>query len=422
MIEFQMPESIARQRELVQEVAAGMMRAQARRFDENEHDIPWDYINLMWQTGQMTGQSFRPGIAREQGDGPRIAQQRLIHMVEMMSWGDAGIYLCTPGSGLGGAAVEATGTPEQKAKFLVRFTGETPTWACMAMTEPHAGSDTAAIRTRAVKDGEEWVINGRKIFVTGGHKSLIDSQGFVVVWATIDPTAGRAGMRPFVVEAGTPGMIVTKLEHKLGIRASDTAEIVFENCCIPAENLLGTVGGDSRRSPEQSGGDDRREKEQKGFKGAMATFDATRPLVAASALGIARATLDLVKELLAAEGVTLPYGLPRAKLSAVQRDVLDMEAMIHAAWLLTLKATWLMDERKPNTLEASMCKIKAGEVVTRVTQKGVELLGPLGYSRQLLLEKWMRDAKINDLFEGTGQINRLVVARRIFGYTSRELK
>ncbi len=428
MIEFQMPETIARQRELLQQhVAAGMMREQARYFDENEHDIPWDYINLMWQAGQMTGQSFRPGIAREKGDGPRIGQQRLIHMVEMMSWGDAGIYLCTPGSGLGGAAVEATGTPEQKAKFLARFTGDTPTWSCMAMTEPHAGSDTAAIRTRAVRDGDEWVINGRKIFVTAGHKSLIDSRGFVVVWATIDPSAGRAGMRPFVVEAGTPGMAVTKLEHKMGIRASDTAEIVFENCRIPAENLLGTgagdssVGGDSRRS-STAGEDSHREPGQKGFKGAMATFDATRPLVAASALGIARATLELVRELLAAEGVTIPYGLPRAKLSAVQRDVLEMEAMIHAAWLLTLKATWLMDERKPNTLEASMCKIKAGEVVTRVTQKGVELLGPLGYSRQLLLEKWMRDAKINDLFEGTGQINRLVVARRILGYTSRELK
>ena len=407
MIEFQMPEAIARQRDLIQQVAAGMMREQARYFDENEHEIPWDYINRMWQASQATGQGYRTGIARQKGDGPRIGQQRLIHMVEMLSWGDAGIYLCTPGSSLGGAAIEATGTPEQKEKFLTRFAGEKPTWACMAMTEPHAGSDTAAIRTRAVKDGDEWVINGRKIFVTGGHKSLIDSQGFVVVWATIDPSAGRAGMRPFVVEAGTSGMVVTKLEHKMGIRASDTAEIVFENCRIPADNLLGSAEIAT---------------ETKGFKGAMATFDATRPVVAASALGIARATVELVKEALAAEGVTIPYGLPHAKLSAIQCDVIEMEAMIHAGWLLTLKATWLMDEGRPNTLEASMCKIKAGEVVTRVTQKGVELLGPLGYSRQLLLEKWMRDAKINDLFEGTGQINRLVVARRILGYTSRELK
>ena len=406
MISFELPASIAQECEQLQATAAGMMREQARYYDEHEHEIPWDYINTMWQAAQANGRSYR-GHGQDTGDGLHNAYQRQSYMVEMMSWGDAGLYLCTPGSGLGGAAVEATGTPEQKKKFLARFAGAEPVWSCMAMTEPHAGSDTAAIRTRAAKDGDDWVINGRKIFVTCGHKALIDSQGFVVVWATIDPAAGRAGMRPFVIEAGTPGMTVTKLEYKMGIRASDTAELVLDNCRVPAENMLG--------SQEIA-------TEQKGFKGAMATFDATRPLVAASALGIARATLDLVKELLAAEGVTIPYGIPRTQLSAIQRDVLEMEAMIHAAWLLTLKAVWLMDERKPNTIEASMCKLKAGDAVTRVTQKGVELLGPLGYSRQLLLEKWMRDAKINDLFEGTGQINRLVVARRILGYRSRELK
>ena len=406
MISFDIPESIAQEREQLQATAAKMMREQARYYDEHEHEIPWDYISTMWQTTRASGRSYR-GRGQETGDGPRNAYQRQSYMVEMLSWGDAGLYLCTPGSGLGGAAVEATGTPEQKKKFLARFADEKPVWSCMAMTEAHAGSDTAAIRTRAVKDGDDWGINGRKIFVTCGDKALIDSKGFVVVWATIDPAAGRAGMRPFVVEADTPGMTVTKLEHKMGIRASDTAELILDNCRIPAENMLGSEEIATK---------------QKGFKGAMATFDATRPLVAASALGIARATLDLVKELLAAEGVTIPYGIPRTQLSAVERDVLEMEAMIHAAWLLTLKATWLMDERKPNTIEASMCKVKAGDVVTRVTQKGVELLGPLGYSRQLLLEKWMRDAKINDLFEGTGQINRLVVARRILGYRSRELK
>jgi acyl-CoA dehydrogenase len=408
MIEFEMPQAIAQERQLLQETVAGEMRAQARYYDENEHEIPWDYINSMWQTALASGQSYRGGAAEaDSGDGTGLANQRMSFMVEMLSWGDAGLYLCTPGRGLGGAAVEATGTPEQKKKFLTRFSEEQPVWSCMAMTEPHCGSDTAAIRTRAVKDGNEWVLNGHKIFVTCGHKALIDSQGFVVVWATIDPTAGRAGMRPFVVEAGTPGMTVTRLEYKMGIRASDTAELVFDNCRVSAENML---GGEEIASRE------------KGFKGAMATFDATRPMVAASALGIARAALDLVKELLAAEGITIPYGIPRTQLSATQRDVLEMEAMIHAAWLLTLKATWLMDERKPNTLEASMCKVKAGEVVTHATQKAVELLGPLGYSRQLLLEKMMRDAKINDLFEGTGQINRLVVARRILGYRSRDLK
>jgi acyl-CoA dehydrogenase len=192
----------------------------------------------------------------------------------------------------------------------------------------------------------------------------------------------------------------------MGIRASDTASVVLEDCRLPLENLLGQAEADPT----------------KGVKGAMATFDNTRPSVAASALGIARASLELVKELLALSGMEVRYDRPRHLQPAIVRDVIDLEAQLRSAWLLTLKAGWLMDSKLPNTIESSMCKVKAGDVVTRVTQKGVELMGPLGYSRRLLLEKWMRDAKINDLFEGTGQINRLVIARRILGYSSRELK
>jgi acyl-CoA dehydrogenase len=405
MISFEMPEEIQRERQQLEDIAAGTMREQARTFDEHEHEIPWDFIHLMWELAQKSGLSIR-GHGPEDRDGSEPIFQRQAILVETASWGDAGLYLCIPGSGLGGAAVRATGTPEQKQKFLSRFSGKEPVWSCMAMTEPQAGSDTAAICARAVKEGDAWVLNGRKIFVTTGHKALIDSPGFAVVWATINPSAGRAGMRAFIVEAGTPGMTLTKLEHKMGIRASDTAELVLENCRIPAENMLGSEEIALR---------------EKGFKSAMLTFDSTRPMVAASALGIARAALDLVKELLQQAGVEIPYGMARNRLSAVQRDVLDMEGMIRSAWLLTLKASWMMDEGEANTLEASMCKVKAGEVVTYVTQKAVELLGPLGYSRELLLEKWMRDAKINDLFEGTGQINRLIVARRILGYRSSEL-
>ena len=273
----------------------------------------------------------------------------------------------------------------------------------MAMTEPHCGSDTAAIRTTAVRDGDHWVLNGEKIFVTSGHKSMVDSDGFMVVWATVDPAAGRAGMKPFVVEArharaadhqaraqdGHPGQ-----RHRLG-GARRTAGSPWTTCWAAPEVADPT----------------------KGFKGAMATFDATRPSVAASALGIARATLELLKEQLAERGVKIRYGTPRHLLSALERDIVDMEAQLRAGWLLTLKAAWLLDQRRPNTLESSMCKVKAGDVVTRTTQKGVELMGPLGYSRRLLFEKWMRDAKINDLFEGTGQINRLIIARRILGYS-----
>ena len=406
MISFEQPPEIAERLEFVRRVAKDVMRERARHYDDHEHEIPWEFVNLMWETSLKTGQSFRSGAPRPSNGGSTVSQA-LVHVIETLSWGDAGIYLCGPGAGLGGAAVEATGTPEQKARFLARYREGKPKWASMAMTEPHCGSDTAAIRTTAVRDGDSWVLSGEKIFVTSGHKSMVDSDGFMVVWATVDPSAGRAGMKPFIVEAGTPGLKVTKLEYKMGIRASDTASVVLDNCRIPLGNLLGT--------PEVA---DR----TKGFKGAMATFDATRPSVAASALGIARATLELLKEQLEERGVTIRYGRPRHLLTALERDIVDMEAQLRAGWLLTLKACWLMDERQPNTIEASMCKVKAGDVVTRTTQKGVELMGPLGYSRRFLFEKWMRDAKINDLFEGTGQINRLIIARRILGYSSQELK
>jgi len=406
MISFETPPEIAKRLEFVRGVAAKKMRPDARHYDEHEHEIPWDFINMMWDTALKTGQSFRSGAPRPD-NGPSIASTTMVHVIESLSWGDAGIYLCGPGAGLGGAAIEATGTKEQKERFLARYREGKPKWASMAMTEPQAGSDTAAIRTSAVRDGDHWLLNGEKIFVTSGHKSLIDSEGLSVIWATVDPSAGRAGIKPFVVEAGTPGLTVTKLEHKMGIRASDTASLVLQDCRIPADNLLGSAEVVDKT---------------KGFKGAMATFDATRPSVAASALGIARASIELLKDLLSQQGVAIRYTTPRNLLSAIERDVVDMEAQLRAGWLLTLKAAWLMDQRRPNTIEASACKVKAGDVVTRVTQKAVELMGPVGYSRKLLLEKWMRDAKINDLFEGTGQINRLIIARRLLGYSSAQLK
>ncbi|HHH81469.1 MAG TPA: acyl-CoA dehydrogenase [Chloroflexi bacterium] len=411
MISFKMPEKIEQARVIMETVAKNMMRPVSRHFDEHEHEIPWDYIEFMHNAQkQMGGSGSLTDAAEKKRKGPGISFQRLAVTAEMLSWGDVGLWLCTPGGGLGAAAVNATGTPEQKERFLARFRGEKPVFDAMALTEPHAGSAMPAeVRTTAVRDGDSWVLNGEKIFVTAGHKALVDSEGFVVIWATIDPSAGRAGVRPFVVEAGTPGCTVTKLEHKLGIRASDTASIVLQDCRIPFENILG--------SPEVV----EKKESKKGFKGAMATFDATRPLVAASALGIARATLELLKELLEERGIQIRYGLPRSRMTNLEREIVDMETMLRSTWLLTLKAMWLADERKANTLEASMCKVKAGDVIVKVTQRAVELMGPLGYSRETLLEKWFRDAKINDLYEGTGQINRLIVARRLLGYTRHEL-
>jgi acyl-CoA dehydrogenase len=416
MIEFSTPKPIEQLQTVVETVAVNMMRPVSRQMDENEHEIPWAFINFMHTAiKSMGGTSF----AVEEKDGqkkdenkdkhPPIGYQRLAYLVEMLSWGDAGMYLCIPGGLLGSAAVAAAGTPEQKKRFLSRFMGDKPVFDGMAMTEPQAGSDTSAIRSTAVLDEEsnEWVLNGEKIFVTAGQKALEESDGFVVVWATIDPEAGRAGMRSFVIEAETPGCKVTKLEHKLGIRASDTVSIVMQDCRIPFENILG--------SPTV-------EKSTKGFKGAMATFDATRPIIASQAVGIARASLELVKEKLNENGIEIRYGLPRQKLTHLEREVIDMEVMLRSAWLLTIKAMWMADNKIHNPKEASMSKVYAGDIVVKITQKAVELLGPLGYSRELLLEKWFRDAKITDLYEGTGQINRLVVARNMLGYRGSQLR
>lgn len=420
-IEFESPQPIVQTQFVLKTVAEEMMRSRSRYYDEHEHEIPWDYIEFMHAAMKSLGAgSLAPkekgngnGSDQEKEKRPPIAYQVLAAQIETLAWGDVGMYLVTPGGSLGAAAVQAAGTVEQKEKFLARFASEKPTFAAMAMTEAGAGSDTSAIRTRAILDEktQEWVINGEKIFVTGGDKSITKydklGKGYIVIWASIDPAAGRAGMRAFVIEAGTSGVCVTKLEHKLGIRVSDTAAISLQDVRLPFDHILG--------SPTV-------EKTTTGFKGAMATFDATRPLVSASGIGVARAALEFVKEKLAQSGVTLRYGLPRQKLTNLEREVMDMEIMLKSAWLMVIKAVWMADNKKPNVLESSMCKVKAGDVTTRITQKAVEIMGPLGYSREFLLEKWFRDAKITDIYEGTGQINRLVVARQILGYSGSELR
>ena len=438
-IEFKQPDEIAKELRPVQVIAENVMRPESRHLDDHEHERPVKFIEMIWpQMKEMEQTNLEASLVRlaptANGDGTNgkvhhtgdnrgdnrngqaqkpasMANLLLIHMIEMLSWGDAGVYLCIPASALAGAAINAVGTPEQLERFLRRFTEGEPKWGAMAMTEPQAGSDTSNIQTTATFDPatNEWVLNGQKIFCTSAKLALDESDGLVVVWATVDKHAGRAGMKPFVVEAGTPGVVIAKVEEKLGIRASDTATIILDNCRLPAENLLGDAA-------VQSG------PGSKGFKGAMKTFDATRPIVAASAIGIARAAFEFTRDTLAKEGVQMDYHAPRWRLSSVQRDLLEMEAQLKAAWLLTLKATALLDAKEPNQLESSMCKVKAGKVVTWVTQKAVELLGPLGYSTATLAEKWMRDAKINDIYEGTGQINTLIVARQILGYTRAELK
>jgi len=398
MIDFELTPEQKEAIRIAHEFVKELFRPISRYYDEHEHESPQELIERAW--AERNKDTLALGL-------DVTASLR----IEELCWGDAGLFLCVPGPGLGGAAIFASGTKEQLQRFLGSFNEGEPKWGAMAMTEPGCGSDTSAISATAVHDGAEWVLNGEKIFVTWGKRAAENPGGLVVVWATVDKSAGRAGMKSFAVPAGTPGMRVEKLEKKLGIRASDTATLIFDNCRIPFENILGSS---EVKKVDKS--------QTKGFKGAMATFDATRPIVAAMAIGVGRAALDFVKETLEKEGITIRYGIPKQKLTALERDVIEMEANYKAAKLLTLRALWMMSQLQPNSLESSMAKAKAGLAVTKITQKAVEIMGPLGYSRKYLLEKWMRDAKINDIFEGTGQINMLIVARRILNYSRDQLK
>ncbi len=393
-------------------IALEKMRPVSRKYDEEEHTLPVEWVDFWWAEGRHG----IPGKVISDAENDGFVQ--VCVQAEELCFGDAGLYLRMPTPALGGSAVNAAGTPEQRERFLAPFRapGGHPIWGAMAITEPGAGSDSAAIQATADFDEatQEWILNGTKIFCTAGEGAATVDGGFVVVWATVDRSAGRGGIKSFVVPANTPGMTLVGTEHKLGIRASDTATLQFDDCRIPAENLLGSRKVKKTEAKPSSG--------DKGFKGAMATFDASRPIVAAMAVGVGRAALDYVKEELARRGVEIRYGASRHILTSLERDVIEMEQELQAARLLTWRSAKLISARKPNNLEASMAKAKAGLAVTLITQKAVELLGPEGYSRKLLVEKWMRDAKINDIYEGTQQINQMIIARQIFGYSSSMLR
>lgn len=311
-----------------------------------------------------------------------------------MCWGDVGLLLTMPGQGLGNSAIAAVANDEQ----LKRFKGK---WAAMAITEPEAGSDSAAIRTTAVKDGDNYILNGEKIYVTSGERADL-----VVVWANVDPSAGRAGIKSFVVERSNPNMKLDRLEEKLGIRASDTAAFILQDCVVHKDNLLG--------DPEV--------RTDKGFGGVMQTFDNTRPLVAAMALGVAKAALDETRKLIEAAGYTIDYDKPTMHQPGAVAEFIELEADYEAAHLLTMQAAWMADNRKPNSVAASMAKAKAGRSGTDITLRCVKLAGTVGYSENALIEKWSRDSKILDIFEGTQQIQLLIIARQLLGLSSSQLK
>lgn len=390
------------------QVADNFLRANSRKYDLAEHAYPKELdllaslVDGMSDSGQGQG-AGAAGVRRgeDDADGKKAKSKvkngtnmsSVLSVIEMC-WGDVGLLLSMPRQGLGNSAIASVATDEQLEKFK-------GTWAAMAITEPSFGSDSAAIKTTAVKDGDHYVLNGEKIFVTSGDRA--DS---VVVWATLDKSLGRAAIKSFVVSKDTPGIRVERLEHKLGIRASDTAVIVLDNCRVHESNLLGSPEVDVKQ----------------GFAGAMATFDNTRPLVAGMAVGCARASLELIRELLEKAGVDIDYDRPATSQSYAAATFLQMEADWEAALLLTLEAAWLADNRKPNSMEASMAKAKAGRVGNDITLKCVELAGTLGYSETEFLEKWSRDSKILDIFEGTQQIQQLIVARRLLNLSSTQLK
>ena len=363
MINLDDPKKFRPLRDQAHQVAMNMLRPISRKYDAAEHEYPKELdllaamIDGLSESGASNG-AGASGVRRDESEARQDDDGRTkngtnlasVMSVAEMCWGDVGLLLSMPRQGLGNSAIASVASPEQQERFA-------GVWAGMAITEPTTGSDSASIRTTAVLDGDEYVINGEKIYVTSGERS-----DAIVVWATLDKDLGRAAIKSFVVPKGTPGMRVDRLEHKLGIRSSDTATIIFEDCRVPKENLLGSPDIDTKQ----------------GFAGAMATFDNTRPLVAAMAVGCAQAALDLTRDVLEQAGVVVDYDRPAYVQSAAAAKFLQMEADWEAARLLMLKAAWLADNRSPNAMEASMAKAKAGRVGSDVTLSCVELAGTLG--------------------------------------------
>lgn len=407
MINLEEPRKFAGLQRQAYEIAQNFFRPISRKYDKAEHEVP---VELEMLAAMMDG--FNASGAVQGGAGATAASQRSADADQQASegvrngsnmstvmgaielcYGDVALLLSIPRQGLGNAAIAAVANEEQ----LKRFEG---VWAAMAITEPGCGSDSAAIRTTATKDGDHYVLNGEKIYVTAGARA-----DAVVVWASLDKSLGRAAIKSFVVEKGTPGMTLVRQEHKLGIKASDTAAFLFTDCRVPARNLLGNPEIDVKQ----------------GFAGVMQTFDNTRPLVAAMALGVSKAAIERTKQILASH-MPNPYAKGLLNVPTFEAEIYKMEADWEAARLLTLRAAWMADNKRPNSVEASMAKAKAGRMANDVTLKCVELCSAVGYAEDELLEKWARDSKILDIFEGTQQIQLLIIARRLLNKTSAELK
>ncbi|GAA1483098.1 acyl-CoA dehydrogenase family protein [Gordonia sinesedis] len=397
-INLELPKKFDATVERVHLAAEHVFRPISRTYDLAEHEYPKE-LDELGKLAKQARQQERGSDESESGaagaaEGINGAGMRSVLSAVEMGWGDVALMLSIPYQGLGNAAIAAVATPEQLERF-----GDV--WASMAITEPSFGSDSAAVSTTATRDGDDYVINGEKIFVTAGSRA-----DHVVVWATVDKSAGRAAIKSFVVPMDTDGVTVVRLEHKLGIRASDTAVIRFENVRVPAANLLGSPDVDVKKA----------------FAGVMQTFDNTRPVVAAMAVGLGRAALEELRRMIEESGHPIDYDQPAAAQHAAVADFIRLESDWEASWLLAIRAAWMADNGQPNSAEASMSKAKGGRTVTEITNKAVEVGATAGYSETMLLEKWARDAKILDIFEGTQQIQQLIIARKILGKSSTDLK
>lgn len=398
MIELDLTEAQQNIKAMLHWFAESEMRPIALECDRTK-EIPMSFFKKTMQVGLAGSSTPRdfgesdniPGVTGENKE--KQSNRIAILGSEELAWGDPALILTFPGPGLGGPPVRFTGTPEQqKRAFSVFADKDMPHWGAYALTEPGAGSDVAGIATTCRKDGNHYILNGRKCYITNGARA-----DWNVVFATIDKSQGRAAHRAFLVFKGTPGFSVGKIEDKLGLRASETAELVLEDCRVHEDDLLGGEAQYTSASKE-------------GFRTAMKTFDNTRPLVAAMAVGIARAAWEIARDWVK-EHYDLKRPIPRYHVIA---DTLaTMEREIDAARLLCWKAAWMGDLDLPNTRESSVAKSYAAEVGQRVTSQAIQLMGYEGTYHHRMVEKLFRDVKVYDIFEGTGQIQRIVISRRI---------
>ncbi len=382
MVDFELTEEQKLMQKTAHEFAEKEMRPIALEYDK-KGVMPWEVVKKAHEIGLDT--AFIP---EAYGGGGVTSTLTHCIVMEELNWGCAGIATGLLGAGLAYLPIIHMGTEDQKKRFLPRFTAPEPRLGALCLTEPDAGSDNQAISTTAVKEGDEWVLNGVKRFITNGGVADIH-----VVFATIDKSLRFMGVRGFVVEHGNPGLKEGKVEDKMGVRASHTSEVILDNCRIPADNMLGSEEGT-------------------GFYGAMKTLESSRPLVAAGAVGIARAAYEYALDY---SRKRKQFGGPIAKKQAIAFMLADMKTKVDAARLLVHRAAWMLDQDMPMNKEASEAKLFAADMAMDVTTDAVQIMGGAGYMKDEPVEKWMRDAKVFQIWEGTSQIQRLIISRDEIG-------